>query len=196
MASRACRSPRERITQRRRWPCASARTQSRVSSSALVNAISILRYATVADTHQRFSEVELIQISDPEGEAVDAACIDIRLDDAHALINSYIGRAYRLPLAGCTKPVTAPGTEPERVAPPQLTRIARNLARFWLGDAVEENSDVQRRYKAAMVKLEAIATDGARLACQCGGEAGEPRAQETAHRFAPRTITDNNLAGY
>jgi phage gp36-like protein len=156
----------------------------------------ILRYATVADMRARFAEAELIQISDPEGEALDAVRIETRLDDARALIDSYIGRAYRLPLAGCAKPQTAPGAPIEYTAPRQLTRIACDLARFWLHDPADENADVTRRYKAAMAELQAIADGTARLTCPCGGEAGELLAQETVHGFAPRAITDINLTGY
>jgi phage gp36-like protein len=163
--------------------------------------MSILRYASVADMRARFTEAELIQLTDPEGAAVDAARIETKLDDAQAFIDGYMGRVYRLPLSGCAKPAI-PGSKPERVAPPQLTRIACDLARFWLRDAAEENSDVYRRYQAAVAELQAIAEGRALLACPWGGSPGEPIAgdaqtgQEVRHQFSPRAITDDALRGY
>jgi phage gp36-like protein len=156
-------------------------------------------YATVADMQARFSAVELAQLTDPEGAVIDAARIQTKLDDAQAAIDGWIGQAYQLPLLGCAKPVTVPGAAPERVAPPQLTRIACDLARFWLRDAVEQDSDVYRRYKAAMEALQAIAEGRARLACPWGGDAGVPATltdQDVRHGFSPRSITDADLRGY
>lgn len=163
----------------------------------------VLRYATVADMLARFSEAELAQLTDPDGAAVDAARIETKLDDAQATIDGWIGQVYRLPLLGCAKPLTVPGGEPERVAPPQLVRIACDLARFWLRDAVQEDSDVYRRYQAAMAELKAIAEGRALLSCPWGGSAGDlvtTDAQqgggEVLFGFSARAVTDNSLRGF
>lgn len=161
-----------------------------------------MRYATVADMLARFSEAELAQLTDPDTGTVNAARVETKLDDAQAAIDGRIGQVYRLPLLGCAKPVTVPGGEPERVVPPQLVRIACDLARFWLRDAVSEDSDVYRRYKAAMAELEAIAEGRAQLSCPWGGSAGEmvtADAQQGAtvlYGFAPRAFTDDSLRGF
>lgn len=162
-----------------------------------------MRYATVNDMLARFSELELAQLTDPDTGTVNAARVDTKLDDAQALIDGAIGQVYRLPLHGCAKPATVPGAEPERVVPPQLVRIACDLARFWLRDGVSDESDVYRRYKDAKAELEAIATGRAQLACPWGGSAGEPLstdAQQSAdavlYGFSHRSITDDSLRGF
>lgn len=164
----------------------------------------MLRYATAADMLARFSQAELIELTDPDGLTVNAARIETKLGDAQATIDGWIGQVYRLPLAGCIKPPTQPGGEPERVTPPQLTRIACDLARFWLRDAVQEDSDVYRRYQAAVGELKAIAEGRALLSCPWGGSAGEPLATDAqAHGgdavlygFSARAITDSSLRGF
>lgn len=162
----------------------------------------MLRYATVADMLARFSEAELIQLTAPDGSAVNAARIEVKLDDAQATIDGWIGQVYRLPLLGCAKPVTTPGGVPELVPPPQLVRIACDLARFWLRESVSEDSDVYRRYQAAMQELKAIAEGRAQLACPWGGVAGElvgsdaQQGAEVLYAFSPRGITDESLRGF
>jgi len=149
-------------------------------------------YAAVADMLARFGQAELIELSDPDGGAVCAERIQVKLDDAHATVDGWIGRRYQLPLAGCAKPVSTPGAEPERVAPAQLTRITCDLARFWLRDAAAEDSDVYRRYRAALADLQAIAEGRMLLTCPWGGSAGVLLAQEAQHGFAPA----GDLRGY
>ena len=162
----------------------------------------MLRYATVADMLARFSEAELIQLSDPSGGAVNATRIDTKLDDAQATIDGWIGQVYRLPLLGCAKPLTTPGGVPDRVTPPQLLRIACDLARFWLREFVDEDSDVYRRYQAAMQELKAIAEGRAQLACPWGGVAGElvgsdaQQGADVLYGFSARSITDESLSGF
>lgn len=162
----------------------------------------MLRYATPADMLDRFSQAELIQLTDPNGQALDAARLTKKLDDAQAVIDGQVGRVYRLPLMGCAKPAAVPGGAPERVVPPQLVRIACDLARFWLQDAVQEEADVHRRYKAAMAELQAIGDGRAQLACPWGGSAGElvatdaQQGSEVRFGFSPRQITDESLRGF
>lgn len=160
-----------------------------------------MRYATVSDMLDRFREVELIQLTDPDGIVLNAARVEKKLDDAQAVIDGQIGRVYQLPLLGCAKPITVPGSQPERAVPPQLVRIACDLAHFWLRDSVQEDSDVYRRYKAAMSELQAIGDGKAELACPWGGSAGELVASDTQEDevlfgFCSRQITDDSLRGF
>ena len=161
-----------------------------------------MRYATVQDMLDRFSQTELMQLTDPDTDSVNAARIETKLDDAQSVIDGRIGSVYQLPLLGCAKPIITPGTAPEYVSPPQLVRIACDLARFWLRDAVQEDSDVYRRYKAAMVELNDIAVGKALLACPWGGSPGlvlttdAQQGQDVQFGFAQRSITDNQLHGF
>ena len=57
-------------------------------------------YATLADMQNRFSEAELIDLSDRSGAGVmDSAVIDAALNDAKATIDGYLAARNPLPLA-------------------------------------------------------------------------------------------------
>lgn len=149
-------------------------------------------YATVQDMIARFGEPEMIQLTDPDDQAaVQPARIQLKLDDAHALADGYLGRVYALPLTGCAKPVGVGAVE--HVPPPQLTRIVCDVARYYLYDDLAPESEVYRRFKQATAELQAIADGKAALMCPWGGEPGAPAngaigGGDTYHDFAPRQI--------
>ena len=157
-------------------------------------------YATVQDMIDRFGEPEMIQLTDPaEQAAVQPARIELKLQDAHALADGYLGRVYALPLAGCAKPVGVGAVQ--YVPPPQLTRIVCDVARYYLYDDLAPESEVYRRFKTATAELQAIADGRARLVCPWGGEPGAsaasgPAAGETYYDFAPRSIGRDVDGGY
>ncbi len=159
-----------------------------------------MQYATVQDMIDRFGEPEMIQLTDPaEQAAVQSARIQLKLDDAHALADGYLGRVYTLPLAGCAKPVGVGAVQ--YVPPPQLTRIVCDVARYYLYDDLAPESEVYRRFRAATAELQAIADGKARLVCPWGGEPGAsassgPAAGETYYDFAPRSIGRDADWGY
>jgi phage gp36-like protein len=160
-------------------------------------------YATLADLVARFGETELVQLTDTTNvppRTVDAARVATKIDDAAAFIDGYVGQVYRLPLAGCAKPI-AGGFE--YVAPPVLTRLACDLARYYLYDDLAPESEVYRRYKAALKELEAIADGGVQLSCPWGGSPGaligadaQSGGLETQSCFVPRAITADTLRGF
>jgi phage gp36-like protein len=155
-------------------------------------------YATVQDMTLRFGEPEMIQLTDPEGQAaIRPARIQLKLADAHALADGYLGRVYMLPLTGCAKP-TGPGRV-KYVPPPQLTRIVCDVARYYLYDDLAPEAEVYRRFKTATAELQAIADGSAKLVCPWGGEPGMTvgaAAGETFHHFAPRQIGRDVDRGY
>ncbi len=164
----------------------------------------MLIYATVADMAARFGELELMQLTDLANippSVIDAGRVDVKLADAQAFVDGYVGQCYRLPLIGCAKPAT--GGVIEYVPPPVLTRLTCDLARYYLYDDLAPENEVYRRYKAAVRELEAIASGAAVLACPWGGppgtllaadpQSGEP---ETIFSFSPRQITDDALRGF
>ena len=150
-----------------------------------------MNYATVQDMIDRFGEAELIQLTDLDLLAVQAPKAQRALDDAQALADGYVGRVYRLPLVGCAKPAPVPGDvgAVQMVAPPQLTRIACDVARYYLHDAVAPEHA-------------AIADGKAVLSCPWGGTPGTlvagdaPGDAEVFHSFSPRQITDDSLRGF
>ena len=156
-------------------------------------------YATVQDMIARFGEPEMIQLTDADDlAAVKPSRIELKLGDAHALADGYLGRVYALPLTGCAKPV---GVAVELVPPPQLTRAVCDIARYYLYDDLAPESEVYRRFKTATAELQAIADGKAVLVCPWGGEPGAPAngaigGGETWHDFAPRQIGREVDGGY
>jgi phage gp36-like protein len=161
-----------------------------------------MQYATVQDMTGRYGEPEMIQLTDPDNLAVQAARVERMLADAQAYADAFVGRVYRLPLAGCSKPATVPGGAPELVVPPQLTRIVCDVARYYLYSDLAPEHEVYLRYKAAEKELQAIAGGNAVLACPWGGPPGalvanDPLADgEVFYAFSPRSTTDDSLRGY
>jgi phage gp36-like protein len=160
-------------------------------------------YASVPDMVARFGELELIQLTDttniPPAE-IDVARVEVKLGDAQAFVDGYVGQVYRLPLAGCVKFVT--GGAQEYVPPPVLTRLTCDLARYYLYDDLAPENEVYRRYQAAVKELEAIANGKAHLSCPWGGSPGvalvadaQSSDVETRSSFR-RGITDDDLRGF
>lgn len=163
----------------------------------------MITYATTADMIARYGALELIQLTDATNippSAIDEALLAVALGDAQAAVDGYVGQVYRLPLTGCA--VSGAGGV-EYVAPPVLTRLTCDLARYYLYDDLAPESEVYRRYKAALQELEAIASGAALLACPWGGSPGTvlgANAQtadgEVYYTFSPRRITDDTLSGF
>lgn len=161
-------------------------------------------YATVDDLIDRFGEAEMIGLTDPDNTAVQSARAQRKLDDAHALANGYVGMAYRLPLAGCAKPAPQPGNPQavEYVAPPLLTRLVCDIARYYLYDD-KSTDEVLKRYEQAKQELLHISQGKATLACPWGGVAGDPLSAdpqaggcEVGYSFPARQMTDETLRGF
>ena len=162
-------------------------------------------YATVQDLIDRFGARELIQLTDPDEQAeVKAAKVDTVLGDAHAYVEGYVGKVYRLPLAGCPKPAPVPGdvNAVQLVAPPLLTRMVCDVARYYLYDDLAPEHEVYIRFKAVTKELEAIASGDMLVSCPWGGAPGvtltgeDPGAGEVLFGFSPRQVTDDTLRGF
>jgi len=160
-------------------------------------------YATVADMISMFTERELIQLTDPmSNAAIDTALVEGRIADAQGVIDGWIGKVYRLPLRGCARPPATPGDPVTYSVPPQLVRIACDIARFYLYKDVAPDNVIYLRYKAAVAELQAIAEGKAGLSCPFGGLAGDlvgadaQEGWEVRHSFSPRQITDDSTRGY
>lgn len=165
-----------------------------------------MKYATLADMVTRFGQAELVQLTDTlhrPPTTIDTTRVQIAIHDAQMEVDSAIGRIYRLPLAGCVRPPVPPATEPSVVAPPQLTRLTCDIARYFLYDDAAPEHEVVRRYKQARATLDDLASGTLQLACPWGGSPGELIAAdaqsgsaEVYDFFAPRQITDDALRGF
>ena len=163
-----------------------------------------MNYATVQDMTDRYGEPEMIQLTDPDIVAVQAPKAQRALDDAQAFADSFVSRVYRLPLSGCAKPAPVPGNAGavELVAPPQITRIVCDVARYYLYSDLAPEHEVYLRYKAAERELLQIAEGKAVLSCPWGGTPGAlvagdaPGDAEVHYGFSARQITDDTLRGF
>lgn len=163
-----------------------------------------MAYATVQDLIDRFGELELIQLTDLELQAVQAGKVERAIDDAQAFADGFLGRVYRLPLPGCAKPAPTPDDlhAVDLVAPPQLVRITCDVARYYLYKDLAPEHEVYLRYKAAERELQAIGDGKAVLSCPWGGQPGQlvagdaPGEGEVRFGFSPRQMTDDSLRGF
>lgn len=123
-----------------------------------------MSYCTEQDMIGRFGELEMIQLSDVEGAGViDSDRIAEAIGDAGAIIDTRIGSRYALPLAS---------------VPPVLTRIACDLARYYLYDD-EVPEPVARRREDALAFLEAVAAGDLSLGIDASGAQPESTAVAT-----------------
>lgn len=163
-----------------------------------------MMYATAQDLVDRFGEREMIELTDPDLQAVQAERAARAIDDAQAYVDSFVGRVYSLPLTGCVQP-TPTGGDPFATAvvpPPQLVRITADVARYYLYKDFAPENEVYLRYKAATTELQAIGDGKAVLVCPWGGRPGQllqgsqPGEAEVLHGFSPRRVTDDDLRGF
>lgn len=138
-----------------------------------------MAYATQQDMLDRFDEAEIIQLTDEKDlGVVDTAILAKALADADAAVDGYLMGRYTLPLA--TVPVA-------------LTRIACDLARFFLYDDVATEG-VRKRYEDALDFLKALASGKISLgldnAQQRQPEAGGPKAAADERVFTKGTLGD------
>ena len=163
-----------------------------------------MNYATVQDMIDRYGEPEMVQLTDPDIVTVQALKAERALADAQAFADGFVGRVYRLPLPGCSKPAPVPGDlhAVQFVPPPQLTRIACDVARYYLYSNLAPEHEVYLRYKAAERELTQIAEGKAVLACPWGGAPGllvagdAPGGAEVLYHFSPRQVSGDTLRGF
>lgn len=102
-------------------------------------------YATQQDLTDRFGEQELVQLTDKvnrPASTIDPTPIARALTDATALIDSHVGKLYRLPLS---------------TVPPILVKYACDIARYYLhGKAAEKDDAITRAFNEAQNWLENV----------------------------------------
>lgn len=164
-------------------------------------------YATRTDMTQRFGERELVDLTDREDTGqIGAVVLNRALEDAVATVDGFVGKVYRLPLAGCLKPAAVPtggtATVAIYVSPPLLTRITCDLARYYLYTDLPDEHEVSRRHKMAMAELKSLAEGKTQLVCPWGGSPGialdaDPlESQDVMHSFTRPAINADSLRGF
>jgi phage gp36-like protein len=130
-----------------------------------------MSYATVQDVLDRYDNDLVAQLTgDPKGDSVDETVLQVHLDDASSEIDDFLATRFLLPLA----PV-----------PPSLVSIAVDIALYRL-QGLRPRGDVkdsEKRYEAALRRLEAVATRHKALA-------GSPTTSESVQVQSPRNRFD------
>lgn len=138
-----------------------------------------MSYATQSDMVERFGEQELAQRTNrTDGLSIDAVVLGRALADADAEIDTYLAARYTLPLA------STPGV---------VARLACDIARYRLYDDGAPDM-LRQRYEDAVSLLKRLANGDVQLPGMAAlAVAGVATVQ---HCFAPRQMTDANLAGF
>ncbi len=140
-----------------------------------------MTYATQQDLIDRFGEDELIQISDladPPFGAIDAIVVARALTDTDDLIDAYLTRRYRLPLAEI---------------PRRLVKVAADIARHHLHKDLPTET-VENNFKEAMAFLRDVAAGRAEV--DIAGEDPAPperlgvEAVGSGRTFSAETLRD------
>lgn len=102
-----------------------------------------MAYATLAQFIEAFGELEAIELTNldnPEATAIDPIPMERALTDASALIDTYLGRLYRLPLP---------------TVPAVLIPCCLDIARHRL-DRIRVRDDVRQNYEDRIRWLEQV----------------------------------------
>ena len=100
-------------------------------------------YCSIADIVKRLSEKELIILSSESGEHIDEDVVNTAIEDAGDIIDSYLKKAYALPL---------------ETVPKIILKIATELAIIYLNDKNTQNDEsIEVRRKNVFTLLDKIA---------------------------------------
>ena len=100
-------------------------------------------YCSIADIVKRLSEKELIILSSESGEHIDEDVVNTAIEDAGDIIDSYLKKAYALPL---------------ETVPKIIVKIATELAIIYLNDKNTQNDEsIEVRRKNVFTLLDKIA---------------------------------------
>lgn len=140
-----------------------------------------MTYVTQQDLIDRFGELELVQLTDRVNipvSTIDPVVVGRALDDASALIDSYLAKKVKLPLA---------------VVPVKLVKTAADIARYYLhGKAADKDSPVTRAYNEAVAWLRDVSRGLVELSED--GETPAPAGGGSVKAVAPnRVFTRDSL---
>lgn len=140
-----------------------------------------MTYAKQQDLIDRFGSEELIQLTDRTNipvTTIDPVVVGRALDDASALIDSYLTKVARLPLV---------------VVPEILVKTAADIARYYLhGKSADKDSAVTRAYNEAVAWLRDVSRGLVELTMN--GEASPEAGGGAVRHVAPsRVFTRDSL---
>ena len=143
-----------------------------------------MAYATLQDLIDRFGAEELIQRTDRTNlppTTIDATVVAAAIADAEALVDSYLAKAYRLPLAEVS---------------PVLTRTTADVARYHLlGEVAAKDTPAARAYDQAIAWLRDVAR-GVVALVQPSTDAPPTQSGAAVRTSGPaRVMSRDNLRG-
>ena len=140
-------------------------------------------YAAVANMIERFGELEMIRLSMPDdrtAETVNAAKIEVALADGGALIDDYLRKRYRVPVA---------------TPPASLVRANCILARYDLaqGERTNPSEEMRLARKEVIGWLEKLASGEVEIDAPAsgdgiGGSASGARTSDRCGAFSDRSL--------
>lgn len=138
-------------------------------------------YATQQDLVDRFGQEELVQLTDRTNfpvSTIDPVVVGRAVSDASALIDSYLTKVVKLPLA---------------VVPEVLVKTTADIARYYLhGKAAEKDGPVARAYDEALAWLRDVSRGLVELSV--GGETPAAAGGGSVKAVAPnRVFTRDSL---
>jgi phage gp36-like protein len=138
-------------------------------------------YAVKQNLIDRFGETELAQLTDRDaGEVINDATLNRSLEDADAIINSYLQTRYTLPLAS---------------VPPRIVEVACDIARYKLFE--DRVTDIVRqRYVDAIAWLKDVAAGKASLGLDAAGVETESESGTVDYEANDRVFNQDALAEY
>ena len=140
-------------------------------------------YTNKADLITRFGEQELIELTNREeestGEIIDTV-LNMAINDAEALVNSYIRGRVPLPLSDVPQPIP---------------KITADIARFYLhGDHLTDT--VEKNYDEAISWLKSVSSGRVTIALDSTEATLAGTTGDASARGPGRTFTRSSLAGY
>jgi len=142
-----------------------------------------MAYATSQDMIDRFSEQQLVEVTDPEILTIKVAALTRALEDASDEIDGYLEGRYRLPLQ----------------SPPRSLRIlACNIAMYRLLSLrqIDVMEDQRQRYEDAIKYLRAVANGDINLGLNQVGQTVDPAGGPTLVAGPERTFSRDRLKGF
>jgi phage gp36-like protein len=140
-------------------------------------------YTTQAELITRFGEQELIELTNREEEstgAIVAAVVNLAIDDAEAIVNSYLRGRLSLPLSDVPQP---------------LPKITADIARYILhGDHVTDT--VEKNYDEAISWLKSFSSGRVSIALDSAETNLAAQQGDATARSPGRIFTRSSLAAY
>lgn len=140
-------------------------------------------YATPADMITRYSPDALLQVTDPEGEALHEEVLSAALADAADEIDGYLAARYTLPLAQRPKVLTLLSCS---------IAMYRLLSLRTLGDV----EDARKRYEDAIAFLRDVANGKIGLGVSETGLAPPTSPGGVAIHTTPSRFGDDQMQGF